>query len=136
MNDVIDMGGMANLLTITETQGIGAITGAINGAAIGGPLGEIKDLGNGVLELSLYHWFLDRDGSSLYTHDREILRYDEGSDAYLMEVWYTVAEATGRFEGYRGTFRSRGWLKSDIVDGVVKSRSRGMVRFEGQLVRE
>jgi hypothetical protein len=136
MKDSIDMGGTATLLTVSETQGMGALTGAINGAAIGGPKGAMKDLGDGTFELSLYHWFLDRDGSTLYTEDKEILRRDPKSEVYLMEVAYTVIKATGRFEGYRGTFYSRGWLKANIGDGNVSGQSVGAVRFEGQLSRQ
>ena len=136
MKDSINMGGVATLFTMNETSGIGALTGAITGSAFGAPNGPPKDLGNGEFELSLYHWFLDVDGSTINTHDREILRFDEKSGTYLMEVWYTVVSSTGRFEGYRGTFKSRGWLKADNVDGSVAGQSVGSVRFEGQLVRE
>lgn len=136
MADCINMGGMATLLTVREDQGFGALTGAINGASIGGPRGEMKDLGDGVFELSLYHWFLDQDGSTIYTHDRETIRLDEKSGNYIMDVWYTVVEATGRFEGYSGTFQSHGWLKSATQDGNVAGQSHGMVRFFGKICRE
>jgi hypothetical protein len=136
MKDCIDMGGTATLLTVSEKQGMGALTGAINGAAIGGPKGEMKDIGNGSFELSLYHWFLDRDGSTIYTEDKEILRLDSTPDVYLMEVAYTVVKSTGRFEGYRGTFHSRGWLKANISGSTVSGQAVGVVRFEGQLCRQ
>jgi hypothetical protein len=52
-----------------------------------------------------------------------------------LEVEYTVVEATGRFAGHRGTFRSRGWIKPVDGEGAAGGRSVGVVRFEGKICR-
>jgi hypothetical protein len=136
MKDCIDMGGTATLFTMNESHGMGALTGAMDGAAYGAPRGEMKDLGNGEFELLMYHWFLHKDGSTIHTNDREILRMDPKTDTFLMEVEYTVVESSGRFEGYRGTFRGRGWFRADSKDGTPTGHSIGSVRFEGKICRE
>jgi hypothetical protein len=59
----------------------------------------------------MFHHFLDRDGSSLHSHDKAVMQPDpRGGGSMLLEVEYTVVEATGRFAGHVGTFRSRGWV--------------------------
>ena len=55
---------------MTEKSGIGVVTGTIDGAAYGEPTGDLKDLGNGNVEFTMMHYFLDKDGSSLHTHDK------------------------------------------------------------------
>jgi hypothetical protein len=129
--DVISMGGTANLFTITEKSGIGVITGTIEGAAYGEPTSDMKDLGNGDFEFTMMHYFLDKDGSRLHTHDEAKIHPYPNGDGTTLAVEYTVVEATGRFTGYGGTFSSRGWLKP--VDGPNAARSVGVVRFEGQI---
>lgn len=126
--DIISMGGTANLLNINELSGIGALTGTINGAGYGAPTGEMNDMGNGRMEFTGIHYFLDRDGSTLHTHDKAVIHVDPDGGPTTLEVEYTVVEASGRFEGYGGTFRSRGWLNG--VRGV------GVVRFEGAISRQ
>lgn len=134
--DWIDMGGTANLLTMSETNGIGAVTGTIDGAAYGQPTGEMVDIGNGCVTFPGIHYFLDKDGSMLYTHDKSIMQMDPKGEAHSFQVEYTVVESTGRFAGYRGTFRSRGWLRVGSSDGAVSKHAVGVVRFEGRLYRE
>jgi hypothetical protein len=136
MNDCIDMGGTASLFTMNATHGLGACTGAIDGTAYGAPMGEMKELEPGVYELMLYHWFLHKDGSAIYTQDREILRFDAATNTFGMEVEYTVMESSGRFEGYRGTFRGRGSFGARSIDGLSEEHSVGAIRFEGKLCRE
>jgi hypothetical protein len=110
--EVISMGGTANLFTITEKSGIGVLTGTIEGAAYGEPTSDLKDLGNGGFEFTMMHYFLDKDGSRLHTHDKAVTYPDPKGEGSLLEVEYTVIEATGRFAGHHGTFRSRGWVKA------------------------
>ena len=135
-SDCISMGGTANLFTITEKSGIGALTGTIDGAAYGEPTSDLKDIGNGELEFTMMHYFLDKDGSRLHTHDRAVVHPDPKGEGSTLAVEYTVVEATGRFAGYGGRFRSRGWLK--VVDGASATglHSVGVVRFEGTLSRK
>jgi hypothetical protein len=136
VTDRIVMGGTANLFTMSETHGIGAITGTIDGAAYGAPTSDLVDAGDGVVEFTGYHYFLDKDGSSLYTHDRSVMHLNPIGGANAFEVAYTVVEATGRFEGFGGTFRSRGWLKAGDPENPVAKHAVGMVRFEGELSRQ
>ena len=130
----ISMGGTANLLTLTEKSGMGVVTGTIEGAAYGEPTSDLKDLGNGKVEYTMMHHFLDRDGSRLHTHDKAVMQPDPRGGSTL-DVEYTVVEATGRFAGHRGTFRSRGWVKAGSGEGAVGERSVGVVRFEGKICR-
>jgi hypothetical protein len=131
----ISMGGTANLLTLTEKSGMGVLTGAIEGAAYGEPTGEMTDLGDGKVGFSMMHHFLDRDGSRLHTHDKAFMQPDPRGGS-LLDVEYTVAEATGRFAGHAGTFRSRGWVKPVDAEGAGGPRSVGVVRFEGKICRQ
>jgi hypothetical protein len=134
--DCISMGGTANLLTLTEKSGIGVVTGTIDGAAYGEPTSDMKDVGDGTVEFAMMHVFLDRDGSRIHTQDKAVVRSDpRGGGASTLEVEYTVVEATGRFAGYLGTFRSRGWIKPLNGDGAGSHRSVGVVRFEGEICR-
>ena len=112
VNDYISMGGSANLFTITEKSGTGVLTGTLDGAAYGEPTGDLKDLRNGDCEFTMMHYFLDKDGSRLHTHDKAAIHPDPKGEGSTLEVEYTVVEATGRFEGHGGTFRSRGWVKA------------------------
>jgi hypothetical protein len=134
-NDCISMGGTANLFTMTERNGIGAMTGTIDGAAYGEPTSELKDIGNGDLEFTGFHYFLDKDGSTLYTHDKSVMHLNPAGGANSFEVAYTVVTATGRFAGYGGTFRSRGWLKTGGGESAVSQHAVGVVRFEGEICR-
>jgi len=96
----------------------------------------LKDRGNGEFEFTMMHYFLDKDGSRLHTHDKAVMRPDPKGDGNTLEVEYTVVEATGRFGGHGGTFRSRGWLKA--VDGANSAGPHGVgvVRFEGKICRK
>jgi hypothetical protein len=129
------MGGTANLFTITEKSGIGVLTGTIEGAAYGEPTSDLKDLGNGDFEFTMMHHFLDKDGSRLHTHDKAVIYPDPKGEGSALNVEYTVVEATGRFAGHGGTFRSRGWLKAADGASAAGQRSVGVVRFEGQIFR-
>ncbi len=47
-----------------------------------------------------------------------------------------MVEATGRFAGYRGTFRSRGWVSKPEGEGAVGQHAVGVVRFTGEICHE
>jgi hypothetical protein len=136
VNDYISMGGTANLFTIMEKNGMGVLTGAIDGAAYGEPTSDLKDLGNGDFEFTMMHYFLDKDGSSLHTHDKAVMRPDPKGEGSTLEVEYTVVQASGRFAGYGGTFISRGWVKAIDGENAPGQHSVGVVRFEGAIRRK
>ena len=135
VNDCISMGGTANLFTITEKSGIGVLTGTIDGAAYGEPTSDLKDLGNGDFEFTMMHYFLDKDGSRLHTHDKAVMHPDPKGEGSTLEVEYTVVQASGRFAGYGGTFRSRGWVKAIDGESAPGQHSVGVVHFEGVIRR-
>ena len=86
VNECISMGGTANLFTITEKSGMGVLTGTIDGAAYGEPTSDLKDLGNGGFEFTMMHYFLDKDGSRLHTHDRAVMHPDPKGEGSTLEV--------------------------------------------------
>jgi hypothetical protein len=135
MNACISMGGTANLFTITEKSGIGDLTGTIDGAAYGEPTSDFRELGNGNCAYTMMYYFLDKDGSMLQTHDTAVMRQDPKGEGGTLEVEYTVVEGTGRFAGYDGTFRSRGWVKPIDGESTSGKRSVGVVRLEGKICR-
>nr|WP_055501829.1 hypothetical protein [Nonomuraea pusilla] len=132
----ISMGGTANLFTLTEKSGIGAMTGAIDGAAYGESTSDPADVGDGRYEYTMYHVFLDKDGSRLRTHDQAVLHTPTDDGFSTLEVEYSVVEATGRFAGYGGVFRSRGWVSTPKGDDALQGHAVGVVRFEGEICRE
>lgn len=131
----ISMGGTASLLTLTEKSGIGAVTGTIDGAAYGEPTSDLKQVGDGRVEYTMLHVFLDKDGSMLRTRDNAVLHTPTGDGRSTLEVEYTVVEATGRFAGYGGTFRSRGWVSMPEGERAFDQHAVGVVRFEGEIRR-
>ncbi|UGU29400.1 hypothetical protein LT350_22845 [Mycolicibacterium smegmatis] len=135
-NACISMGGTANLFTLTEKSGMGAMTGTIDGAAYGERTSDLHSDGSGRFEYTMYHVFLDKDGSRLRTHDHMVLHAPAEDRVSILEGEYTVVEATGRFAGYRGTFRSRGWVSAPEGEGAVGQHAVGVVRFTGEICRE
>ncbi|WP_089102829.1 MULTISPECIES: hypothetical protein [Streptomyces] len=133
--DCISMGGTANLFTLTEKSGIGAMTGTIDGAAYGETTSDLNSVGNGRFEYTMCHVFLDKTGSRLRTQDQAVLQTSTKDGVSILEVEYTVVEATGRFAGYGGTFRSRGWLSTPEAEDGIDQQAAGVVRFEGKICR-
>lgn len=133
--DCISMGGAANLLTLTGKSGMAAMTGTIDGAAYGESTSDLNSVGNGRFEYTMCHLFLDEDGSWLRTHDQAVLQTSSEGGASILEVAYTVVEATGRFAGHGGTFRSRGWLSTPEGEDAIDRHAVGIVRFEGKICR-
>lgn len=78
---------------------------------------------------------LDKDGSRLHTQDQAVLYTSAEGGASGLEVEYTVVEATGRFAGYCGTFRSRGWVSTPDGGDAIGQRAVGVVRFAGEICR-
>lgn len=134
--EYMSIGGTANLFTLTEKSGIGALTGTIDGAAYGEVTSDLNSLGDGRYEYTMYHVFLDIDGSRLRTEDRAVLHSPSEDGTSVLEAEYTVVEATGRFAGYRGSFRSRGWVSTSAGDDALGQRAVGVARFDGEICRE
>lgn len=131
--DYIEMGGTANVMAMTDGNGIGAMTGTIDGAAYGQIVSEVRDLGDGKTEFNGLHYFLDKDGSSLHTNDVNTIQIYPDDRPNVMTVVYNVVKATGRFAGFGGSFRSTGVMISG--SDTFNSNTVGVVRFEGRLHR-
>lgn len=133
--DAMHVGGTVNVFSWGGKGGIGVMTGTIDGTGYSEVL-EASEAGEGRFRASVMHYFLDRDGSVIHTRDVCNILPDPGGDADLkhMESEYTVVWATGRFAGYEGSFRSRGWIRSggEVPDG----NSYGGLRYSGTLYRK
>lgn len=119
------MGGTANVVYLNDKEGIAAMTGAFEGGAYARVTGERTDMGNGRFEFPMEHFFIHNDGSTIFTQDKSFIQEAKGGEITAGGTDYTVVASTGRFEGMRGTFSSRGgWL---FDKGV------GVLRFEGYI---
>lgn len=129
--DCISMGGTANLFTMGSTHGIGALTGTIDGAAYGAPVGEAEDLGDNKIAYKGIHYFLDKDGSHIYTEDDATMQNNPETGLSTFQTTYKVVASSGRFAGMKGSWDSRGWIK-----GLGQAEHAiGVVRFEGKICR-
>lgn len=135
--DTLFVGGTVSTFGWGENGGIGAMTGTIDGVGYAKATGEFKELEGGVIQTGVTHYFLDKDGSVIHTTDKCTIRPDPNGDPHLrfMENVYTVVWGTGRFAGYKGSFSSRGWMRSGI-DGLPEDHSAGGLRYEGVLYRD
>ena len=121
------MGGTANVVYINDKEGIAAMTGSFQGGAYARVTSERVDVGNGRVEFAMEHFFIHEDGSTIFTKDKSFVQQAVSGEITAGGTDYTVVAATGRFEGMRGTFHSRGgWL---FDKGV------GVLRFEGHINR-
>ncbi|MEL6258503.1 MAG: hypothetical protein AAFQ67_05560 [Pseudomonadota bacterium] len=126
-NDIQYMGGTANVVYISDSEGIAAMTGSFKGGAYARVTGDRVDVGNGRTEFPMEHFFIHEDGSTIFTQDKSFIQQAVSGEITAGGTDYTVVAATGRFEGMGGTFHSRGgWL---FDKGV------GVLRFEGQIGR-
>lgn len=128
--DCMHMGGTANLFSMNSEHGLGAMTGTIDGAAYGRSTAH-RDIGNNRIEITGFHYFVDKDGSHFYTHDKAIMQMNPETGVSTFHTTYNIMTASGRFAGMKGSFNSRGWIKDYGKDG----HARGVVRFEGGLCR-
>lgn len=121
------MGGTANVVYISDKEGVASMTGGFDGGAYARVTSEPKDVGNGRTEFTMEHFFIHKDGSTIFTSDKSFTQQARSGEITAGGTDYTVVAATGRFEGYRGSFSSRGgWL---FDKGV------GVLRFEGEICR-
>ncbi|MEV7045558.1 hypothetical protein [Amycolatopsis sp. NPDC051061] len=134
--DRIDVRGSATLFTLSDTAGIGAVTGTLEGAAYGEPTSEPTELGDGRLSYSMFHHFFGNDGSRLFTRDRAVMRpATDAGDKTGLDVDYTIVEGTGRFAGFSGTFHGSGWLEPAAAGDVTGKHTTGVIRFRGAIHR-
>lgn len=120
-----DMGGTANTRTFTENKFVVAMTGDFDG----GVYAEIvrsEPVSKTELNNELRHYFATKDGSYIYTQDRNVVTQIKDS-RYYGETTYNVVEAGGDFEGYNGSFKS--WGVFDFEQGT------GVLRFEGKICK-
>jgi hypothetical protein len=102
-----------------------AMSGDFDGGVFSKVVGGPRDLGNGKSEYELEHYFVRKDGSSIYTRDVGVWHKVQGSDHFFIENTYNVVATTGAFEGLGGQFFSWG--------GVKLSLGQGILRFWGEL---
>lgn len=121
------MGGTANVHYLNSKEGIAAMTGSFKGGAYARVTSEPEDAGNGRTEFNMEHFFIHEDGSTIYTVDRAFLQKAQSGEITAGGTDYTVTKTTGRFEGMKGVFSSRG--------GWLLDRGAGVLRFEGQICR-
>ena len=127
--ECIDMGGMGNYNYHADGQsGVAAMAGAFEGGVHFRQTSDFEQVDeNGRLEANFTHMFVTADGSTLRTEDRS-WGYAVGDTGYIVGGGaYTVVEATGRFEGYEGTFNSWGTF--------APAKGAAVLRYEGQLCR-
>ncbi|MEL6258504.1 MAG: hypothetical protein AAFQ67_05565, partial [Pseudomonadota bacterium] len=85
------------------------------------------DAGKGRTEFEMEHFFIHEDGSTIFTKDKSFVQEAKSGEITAGGTDYTIVASTGRFEGYRGSFSSRGgWL---FDKGV------GVLRFEGEICK-
>lgn len=126
MSDTVYLGGTANVVYISASEGVAAMTGGFKGGAYARVTSERRDAGGGRTEFDMEHFFIHEDGSTIFTKDKSFVQETRG-EITAGGTDYTVVQATGRFAGMRGTFHSRGgWL---FDKGV------GVLRFEGHIGR-
>jgi hypothetical protein len=134
MNDTINISGTANLFSIGHNNGMGIVNGFVNGSSYGEMTGDPTPRDDGKIEAPGIHYFIDEDGSMIYTTGRTVMQIDPASPVAHFEAEYSVEVATGRFEGFGGTFTSRGFINM-AGDAYSGGHGVGACRFSGQLKR-
>ena len=121
----LDVGGLALAEALDETNLVAAFAGDFSSASAR-IVGERETATGLVLDMQ-HHFLSDRNGL-LKTQDKAVLTRVSGKESvYMLEIEYNIVNATGVFEGYRGTFRSYGLFKHG--EGEV------VLRYEGQICR-
>ena len=120
------MGGFGNYNYADDGRsGVAAMSGDFSGGVSFRQIGEFKDVGNGRSEGTFEHMFVTEDGSTIRTKDKSWGVVVEGTDYIVGGADYTVVDATGKFEGYTGTFHSWGTF--------APSKKKAILRYEGQI---
>lgn len=125
----LSMGGMGNYNYDPDGRsGVAAMAGAFEGAVRFEQTSDFETVDDeGRLEATFTHFFVTADGSTLRTEDQSWGYAVPGTDYIVGGGAYTVVEATGRFEGYEGTFQSWGTF--------APAKGEAVLRYEGELCR-
>ena len=122
------MGGLGNYNYAEDGRsGVAAMAGEFRGGVSFRQIGEFRDVGNGRSEGEFEHMFVTEDGSTIYTRDKSWGVSVPGTDYIMGGAAYTVVNATGKFEGYTGTFHSWGTF--------APTKGQAILRYEGQICR-
>jgi len=122
----IALGGTALANAVSETELVGALTGSFAGGARAAIIAQ-RETAMG-LSMDMEHYFLNDKGGLLNTKDVAKLTAIPGKDKiYMLEIDYDVEKASGRFEGYKGSFRSKGLI--DLGAGTV------VLRYSGEICK-
>jgi hypothetical protein len=125
----ISMGGMGNYnYEAGGRSGVAAMAGAFEGGVIFRQTSDFRRVSDaGRLEANFEHMFVTADGSTIRTQDLSWGYAVPGTEYVVGGGAYTVVEATGRFEGMRGTFHSWGAFNP--------ARGQAVLRYEGRICR-
>lgn len=123
----IDMGGMGNYNYDADGRsGVAAMAGSFQGGVYFKQISDFETVDKeGRMEANFSHMFVTDDGSTIRTKDRSWGYAVSGTDYIVGGGAYTVVEATGRFEGYEGTFNSWGTF--------APKKGQAVLRYEGQV---
>lgn len=128
MTEKMKMGGTAMTQFIPEINGwVVAMSGDFDGGVFARVTAGPFDKGNGRMEYELEHYFVRKDGSTIQTKDKGVSLTIPGASRVYINTFYTVAKATGAFEGMTGSFESFGSAEPDT--------GRGILRFSGEIGR-
>lgn len=121
------MNGMGNYnYTEDGRSGVAAMAGDFQGGVHFQQTSDFETVDDaGRLEANFSHMFVTEDGSTLITEDVSWGYAVPGTDYIVGGAAYTVVEATGRFEGYEGTFNSWGTF--------APTKDMAILRYEGEL---
>ena len=124
-NVCLDVGGLALAEAMDETSLFATIAGDFSSASA--RIVAERETSTGLV-LDMQHYFLSDRNGLLKTEDEAVLTRVSGKESvYMLEIEYSIVDATGVFEGYRGTFRSYGLFKHS--EGEV------VLRYEGEICR-
>ena len=122
------MGGLGNYNYAEDGRsGVAAMAGDFRGGVYFKQVKDFRDVGNGRSEGEFEHMFVTEDGSTIKTRDKSWGIAVNGTDYIVGGAAYTVVDATGKFEGYRGTFHSWGTF--------APSKGKAILRYEGKVCR-
>jgi hypothetical protein len=120
MSKSFTMGGTATFDFVEPIGGyVVAMSGDFDGGVFARVVGEPR-VDGAQTHVDMEHFFLRKDGSAIRTRDKGVLTAVEGQSRLLAETTYTVAHATGAFEGMEGQFRSWGAIEPETGKGVLR----------------
>ncbi len=122
----IPMGGMALAEAMDETHLVAALSGEMTGANAE-IIGQKKTETGLILDME--HYFISNKNGLIKTKDKAILTAVPGEDqTYMLKINYTVIDAKGIYEGYRGEFHSFGLIKL--------GKGQAVLRYKGELCKQ